>query len=811
MPRFLNTQTGQFVLMGDPRTARYAILSHTWRSSGHGEEQSYADVRKLQAAAALEDLRNSPEGASSNIERNSFFSHPELSSKISGICKVARDAGYELIWIDSCCIDTASSAELSEAINSMYEWYSRADICYVYLTDVPDGEDPAAETSAFSQSRWHRRGWTLQELIAPKHVVFLTSRWSFLGTKVQLAPAISRVTGVDISVLTGVASLESISVSRRMSWAADRETTRIEDEAYCLLGIFGVRMSPIYGEGRHAFLRLQEEIIRTIPDQSIFAWGPRHVDLLALDTARTHPPNIWHPCEEGLLATSPREFVCANNITPLSISEFARHLGRTQDIIPPLHCVFTPQGVRVRLLCVDLALLDQVIPAVMQTGVGTRENRACDDCRGRGVAHYLGILQCVDSAGSLVALPLCRPRPGPREHGSLVVATHITCGALNHDPYHSVRLARTLMKGAFPLLPVEVFICRTTPPAHTSHVWSPMASWDHCGRPSAIRIAPWCRDDLRALGFGMSPVDCRLERLATGEGLLHFSLTLTRPRERHVLSAGDRNDWEQYIQIQLELSHQWYSQTLVASSSVHFSVNHYYPLPPVTSSGPTLAALDPAGPAAVEVLQAHPSSRQSPPKEPGVGTHHEFRSLLWEVQHSEDSTYLPSTQARTQATYVLRSDADCRKESFRILQLSLQAQSIPRSDASWPHTSVDTLWLSPPAVDLEDIAYLPYASAEDTLAQDDAYESGLRKAELDASDAHSVADRSPSLFSAVSAPSRSSSTYGQVDLVARLMQRVEELQREVDDTRAEMAAMSSELRAIATTSERRPRKRRRIA
>lgn len=195
MPRFLNTQTGQFVLMGDPRTARYAILSHTWRSSGHGEEQSYADVRKLQAAAALEDLRNSPEGASSNIERNSFFSHPELSSKISGICKVARDAGYELIWIDSCCIDTASSAELSEAINSMYEWYSRADICYVYLTDVPDGEDPAAETSAFSQSRWHRRGWTLQELIAPKHVVFLTSRWSFLGTKVQLAPAISRVTG----------------------------------------------------------------------------------------------------------------------------------------------------------------------------------------------------------------------------------------------------------------------------------------------------------------------------------------------------------------------------------------------------------------------------------------------------------------------------------------------------------------------------------------------------------------------------------------------------------------------------------------
>lgn len=107
-------------------------------------------------------------------------------------------------------------------------------------------------------------------------------------------------------------------------------------------------------------------------------------------------------------------------------------------------------------------------------------------------------------------------RRGLRRRPSLDTQTSTSTLEAALAPYHFVRLARNLMKGAFPLLPVEVYICRTTPPAHTSHVWSPMASWDHCGRPSAIRIAPWCRDDLRALGFGMSTVDCRLERLATG-------------------------------------------------------------------------------------------------------------------------------------------------------------------------------------------------------------------------------------------------------------------------------------------------------
>ncbi|EIW61117.1 uncharacterized protein TRAVEDRAFT_87287, partial [Trametes versicolor FP-101664 SS1] len=192
--------------------------------------------------------------------------------KIKDACRVARNAGYQLIWIDSGCIDKSSSAELAEAINSMFELYRLADVCYVYLADVPDGDDPRGVDSQFQQSRWHARGWTLQELIAPKNVVFLTQNWAFLGTKAGLASILEQVTRVDVDILVGRAPVHSASVARRMSWAATRETTRVEDEAYSLLGIFDVHLSPIYGEGRNAFLRLQEEIIKSIPDQSIFAW-----------------------------------------------------------------------------------------------------------------------------------------------------------------------------------------------------------------------------------------------------------------------------------------------------------------------------------------------------------------------------------------------------------------------------------------------------------------------------------------------------------------------------------------------------------
>ncbi|EIW58320.1 uncharacterized protein TRAVEDRAFT_123502, partial [Trametes versicolor FP-101664 SS1] len=197
MPRFLNTSSGEFEWHNDPAEIVYAILSHTWRDPEDGGEQTFDDVCALQAAVA-EDIRKQqiavlaelkalanltpsliPRFSVDILERlgstpSCVLSHPKLSDKIKGVCKVAREARFRLVWNDACCIDKSSSAELSEAINSMYELYRLSQVCYVYLEDVPDGNDPQDPDSHFRRSRWHRRGWTLQELIAPETVEFLT-------------------------------------------------------------------------------------------------------------------------------------------------------------------------------------------------------------------------------------------------------------------------------------------------------------------------------------------------------------------------------------------------------------------------------------------------------------------------------------------------------------------------------------------------------------------------------------------------------------------------------------------------------------
>ncbi|EIW51962.1 HET-domain-containing protein [Trametes versicolor FP-101664 SS1] len=293
MPRFLNTWTGEFEWHPDPKKVTYAILSHVWRDPKDGGEQSYHDVLKIQAAVKRGrfKLSRAPDASLTKYrKRGTIFAYPGLSDKIKGFCKVARKAGFRLAWNDACCIDKTSSAELSEAINSMYEWYRLSDMCYVYLADVPDGDRPQEFGSKFQDSRWHRRGWTLQELIAPECLIFLTKTWRFLGSKMGLARTLENLTGINLDILTHRTTLDSISVAGRMSWAAKRYTTRVEDRAYSLMGIFDIHMSPIYGEGENAFLRLQEEIIRTIPDQSIFVWG---------DRLAPSPPHHGVPAEDA--------------------------------------------------------------------------------------------------------------------------------------------------------------------------------------------------------------------------------------------------------------------------------------------------------------------------------------------------------------------------------------------------------------------------------------------------------------------------------------------------------------------------------
>jgi len=150
----------------------------------------------------------------------------------------------------------------------MFQWYQNAAICYAYLCDVTSDIE-----SGLARSRWVTRGWTLQELIAPREVVFFSATWQALGTRSQFSAHIAAVTGIDEAFLTGK-SLKHASIAKRMSWASKRSTLREEDEAYCLLGIFNVNMPLIYGEGTSAFRRLQETIALAYPDDhTLFAWG----------------------------------------------------------------------------------------------------------------------------------------------------------------------------------------------------------------------------------------------------------------------------------------------------------------------------------------------------------------------------------------------------------------------------------------------------------------------------------------------------------------------------------------------------------
>ena len=336
----------------------YAILSHTWNED---EEVTYEELvaGRGKTKAGYAKIRSC--GARADEDR------------------------IQYLWVDTCCIDKSSSAELSESLNSMYSWYQKAQVCYAYLDDwksdsdwvdlvsleqaeesIDGAEDedyesqkqdsdegdqisskgysdieeefetkpwrlhehslPQADTIAQKETsssevgseprlqsfvsdidqtpkaqslKWFTRGWTLQELIAPYEVKFYNRHWDFKGAKSDLVVVeqLSRITGIPSDVLgkKDERALRRTCLGQRMSWAASRQTSREEDIAYCLLGIFDVHMPMLYGEGRNAFLRLQEEILKHSTDLSIFGWT---------DTSQDHFKQEYR----GLLSRHPREF-----------------------------------------------------------------------------------------------------------------------------------------------------------------------------------------------------------------------------------------------------------------------------------------------------------------------------------------------------------------------------------------------------------------------------------------------------------------------------------------------------------------------
>lgn len=255
--RLLNTSSLELRQFLGSQIPAYAILSHRWTQ----EEVLFEEISKERSHEGL----------------------PERYQKVVGACRVAQRHGLDWIWVDTCCIDKRSSAELSEAINSMYAWYHHATACYAYLGDISVERD----RSTLRTSSWFTRGWTLQDLIASRSTTlfFYDQDWRDLGTKSSLRAELSTITGIPTEVLESGA-LKSRSLAERVSWASHRITTRVEDMAYSLLGIFDINMPILYGEGRSAFFRLQQEIIKTHSDPSIFAWqspGEHHGSGLLAD------------------------------------------------------------------------------------------------------------------------------------------------------------------------------------------------------------------------------------------------------------------------------------------------------------------------------------------------------------------------------------------------------------------------------------------------------------------------------------------------------------------------------------------------
>ncbi|KAJ4287757.1 hypothetical protein N0V90_012461 [Kalmusia sp. IMI 367209] len=270
--RLLSVKLLQLCQFNDEeKIPNYAILSHTWGD----EEVTFDDMRR------------------DNI------SHLKGYRKLRQACARAAIDGFEYIWIDTCCIDKSSSAELSEAINSMFRWYELSARCYAYLEDVTwrTSTDDLDKRSNLESSRWFSRGWTLQELISPDEVFFYDNSWEFIGTRTTLGSYIALITSIDTDVLV---------LSRSPFTTARTSIRSLLAEKSVAQRIFNIHMPLLYGEGtKKAFTRLQTEILRDSTDQSILAWSPEKVS------------KSWN----GALATHPMDFTSCGNLATVPVFE----------------------------------------------------------------------------------------------------------------------------------------------------------------------------------------------------------------------------------------------------------------------------------------------------------------------------------------------------------------------------------------------------------------------------------------------------------------------------------------------------------
>lgn len=333
----------------------YAILSHRWEQ----EEVLFKDITDDARRLRMRNLKG-------------WY-------KIQKCCEQAAHERLRYAWVDTCCIDKSSSAELQEAINSMFRWYEMSQACYVYLADVRRDTSLPSTPHDFVRSQWFSRGWTLQELLAPHQLVFYDAIWKFIGNRQNLGTEIQDATNIPKSIaIEGLTERKRPCIADIMSWAGRRKTTRVEDLAYSLLGLFKVNMTMLYGEGENAFLRLQEQILSRSDDQSIFAWHCDGLDDLA--DSKAYSPGTFgrasvgtNPHQEpdlleasksmypGLLARSPQAFVrrqqqsAPQSVPPAYMERRKSSMVTSDGIAAEFELVPRAPGVYVALLNAEIS------------------------------------------------------------------------------------------------------------------------------------------------------------------------------------------------------------------------------------------------------------------------------------------------------------------------------------------------------------------------------------------------------------------------------------------------------------------------
>ncbi|KAE9365545.1 hypothetical protein N431DRAFT_431000 [Stipitochalara longipes BDJ] len=364
--RLLNIKTMKMEEFLGETVPPYVILSHRWGSEEVSlqERERLGEIevklhtitthRAFEAPRhendyyheSLRDQYSELEEEKATIKQKTGYSKIISCAELARSQKISsrsRDYTCSHVWIDTCCIDKTNNSELSEAINSMFRWYKCALICLVYLSDVSAVHSYLEEEEMERQvrvSNWFERGWTLQELLAPSDVYFYDQRWKFLFDRDQQSRLIAQITRIDEGILKGYGELSRTCTARKMSWASTRTTTRKEDLAYCLIGIFDINMPLLYGEGDKAFLRLQEEIIKQSGDASIFAWGYHSGAHSERSGMFAHSPADFIGCSDLKAIPNRSAVIAVTNITlEAGFNYYTTNTNPTNFIYVDLNCL----------------------------------------------------------------------------------------------------------------------------------------------------------------------------------------------------------------------------------------------------------------------------------------------------------------------------------------------------------------------------------------------------------------------------------------------------------------------------------------